>query len=88
MYPYMYICQQKKDIKHIEYNGHQIYAHNNKKVISVLNCKQFIINLNLYLKDDLPDALIYVRVFLASIKEIHLKQIADHINDILNDQSC
>ena len=48
-------------------------------MISVLNCKQFIINLNLYLKDDLPDALIYVRVFLASIKEMHLKPIADQI---------
>ena len=44
-------------------------------------------NLNNYLKDDLPNALNYIRVPLASIKKRHLRQIADHINDFLNDQS-
>ena len=42
--------------------------------------------MNNYLKDDLANALNYIRVSLASIKKIHLKQIADHINDFVNDQ--
>ena len=46
-----------------------------------------MINLNYYLKDDLRNALNYIRVPLASIKIRHLKQIADHINDFLNDQN-
>ena len=64
----------------------QTYRHVSRKGIKILNYKQFITNLNNYLKDDLPDALNYIRVSLASIKN-HLKQIADHINDFLNDQS-
>ena len=46
-----------------------------------------ITNLNNYLKDDLPNALKYIRVSEASIKRRHLKQIAGHINDFLFDQS-
>ena len=37
------------------------------------------------MKDDFPNALNYIRVSLASIKKRYLKQIADHINDFLND---
>ena len=65
----------------------QICRHANRKGISILNYKQFIINLNNYLKDDLPNALNYIRVSLASIKKRHLKEIADHINDFFNDQN-
>ena len=36
----------------------------NRKGINILNYKQFITNLNNYLKDDLPDALDYIRVSL------------------------
>ena len=46
--------------------------------------KQFIINLNNYLNDDLPNALYYIRVSLACIKKCQLKQTTDHINDFLN----
>ena len=42
-----------------------------------------MINLNNHLKDDLPNALNYIRVSLDSIK----KDIAYHINDFLNDQN-
>ena len=58
-----------------------------KKKYKYFKHKQFITNLNNYLKDDLPNALNYIRVSLASIKKRHLKQIADHINDFLNDQN-
>ena len=57
--------------------------HDNTKGISILNYKQFIINLNNHLKDDLPNALNYIRVSLDSIK----KDITYHINDFLNDQN-
>ena len=59
----------------------------NRKGISILSYKQFIINLNNYLKDDLLNALNYIRAQLASIEKRHLKQIDDHINDCLNDQN-
>ena len=65
----------------------QTWRHVNRKGISILNYKQSIINLNNYMKDDLPNALNYIRVMLASIKKRHSKQIADHINDFLNDQN-
>ena len=35
----------------------------------------------------LPNALNHIRVLLASIKKRLLKQIADHINDVHNDQN-
>ena len=57
--------------------------HDNTKGISILNYKQFIINLNNHLKDDLPNAVNYIRVSLDSIK----KDITYHINDFLNDQN-
>ena len=44
-------------------------------------------NLNYYLKDDICNALNYIRLSLASISKRHLKQIADHSNDFLNDQN-
>ena len=47
----------------------QICRHVNGKGINILNYKQFITNLNNYLKDDLPNALNYIRVSLASIKK-------------------
>ena len=59
----------------------------NRKGINILNYKQFITSINNYLKDDLPNALNYIRVSLASTKKRHLKQIADYINDFLNDQN-
>ena len=51
----------------------QTWRHVNRKGIYFLNYKQFIINLNLHLKDYLPNALNYIRVLLASIKKRHLK---------------
>ena len=65
----------------------QTCRHDNRKGISILNHKEFIINLNNYLKDDLPNALNSIRVLEASIKKRHLKQIVDVINDFLNDQN-
>ena len=41
--------------------------HNNRKGISILNYEQFIIDLNNYLKKDLPNALNYIKVLLTSI---------------------
>ena len=64
----------------------QTWGQVNTKGTSVLNYKQFIINLNNFMKDDLPNVLNYIRVSLASVKKGHLKQIADHINDFFNDQ--
>ena len=49
--------------------------------MSILNYKQFIINLNNYLKDGLPNAPNYARVSLAFI------EIADRINDFFNDHN-
>ena len=70
------------------FQRNQTWSQVNRKETSIINYKQFIINLNNYLRDDLPEALNYIRVSLASImKERHLKQIADHINDFLNDQN-
>ena len=69
------------------FQRYQTYRHVNRKEINILNYKEFITNLNNYLKDDLPNALKQIRLSLASIKKRHLKQIADHINDFLNDQS-
>ena len=43
--------------------------HDNRKRISFLNYTQFTIDLNNYLKDDLPNALNYIRVLLASIRK-------------------
>ena len=42
----------------------QTCRHANRKGINISNNKQFITNLNNYLKDDLPDALDYTRVSL------------------------
>ena len=42
--------------------------------------------MNNYLKFDLPNALNYITVSLASIKET-FEKIADYINDFLNDQN-
>ena len=47
----------------------QTCKHDNRKGISILNYEQFIVNLNNYLKDDLADALNYIKVSLASIKK-------------------
>ena len=66
------------------FQSDQTCRYDKRKGISILNFKQFIINLNNYLKDDLPNALNYIRVLLATIKKRYLKQIADHINDFLN----
>ena len=44
-----------------------------RKGIHIVNYKQFIRNLNNYLKDDLPNALNYIRVLLASIRKRHSK---------------
>ena len=65
----------------------QTWRHVNRKGISILDYKQFIINLNNYPKDDLPNALNYIRVLLASTKKRHSKQIADHIDNFLHDQN-
>ena len=97
------ICEDDKNVKRFKsddgiagmlfpslsrlFQRDQTCRHNNRKGISMLNCKQFIINLNNYLKDDLPNVLNYIRVSLASIKKRHLKQTADHISDFLNDQN-
>ena len=97
------ICEDDKNVKRFKsddgivgklfpslpklFQRHQTCRHVNRKGISILNYKQFIINLNNYLKDDLPNALNYIRVSLASIKKRHLKQIADHTNDFFNDQN-
>ena len=68
------------------FQGEQTCRHESRKGIFILKHKQFILNLNNYLKDDLPNALNYIRVSLASIEKRHLKQIADQINGFLNDQ--
>ena len=41
----------------------------NRKGINILNYKQFITNLNNYLKNHLPNALNYIRMLLVSIKK-------------------
>ena len=63
----------------------QTWRHVSRRGMSILNYKQLTDNLNNYLKDDLPNALNHIKVSLASIKKRHLKQIADYINDLLND---
>ena len=65
----------------------QTWRHVNRKGTPIIIFNQCIINLNNYLKDDLPNALNYIRLLLASIKKWHLKQVADHINDFLHDQN-
>ena len=65
----------------------QTWRNFNRKGTSIINCKQLIIDLNKYLNDDLANTLKYIRVSLAPLKKRHSKQIADHINDFLNDQS-
>ena len=91
------VCEDHKNVKRFKSDGgivgklfpslptlfqrEQTWRHVNRKGTSTVNYKQFIINLNIYLKDDLPNALNYTRVSLASIKKRHLKQITDHIND-------
>ena len=59
----------------------QTCRHANRKGVNTLNYKRFITNLNNYLKNDLPNALNYIRASLASIKKRHLKQIADFLDD-------
>ena len=95
----MDICEDGKNVKRFKsddgivmmdpslprlFQMDQACRHVNRKGINILNYKQFITNLNNYLKDDLPNALSYIRVSLASIKKRHLKQIADQINGFLN----
>ena len=79
------ICDDDKNVKRFKSDGgivgklfpslrrlferDQICRHVNGKGINILNYKQFITNLNNYLKDDLPNALNYIRVSLASIKK-------------------
>ena len=53
------------------FQSDQTCRHVNRKGINILNYKQFITNLKNYLKDDLPNALKYIRVSLASIKKRH-----------------
>ena len=67
-----------KGTKHVDMTARKEY------LFQIINT---IINLNNYLKDDLPNALSYIRVSLDSIKKKDLKQIADHVNDFLNDQN-
>ena len=70
------------------FQRNQTWSQVSRKETSIINYKQFIIALNNYLRDDLPEALNYIRVSLASImKKRYLKQIADRINDFLNDQN-
>ena len=45
----------------------QTWRNVNRKGISILDYMQFIINVNNYLKHDLPNAFNYIRVSLASI---------------------
>ena len=59
--------------------------HVNRKGISILIYKQFVINLNNYLKDDLYNALNYIRVCVPLIRKA-IKKIVDRINNFLNDQ--
>ena len=47
------LFQRSQTCKHVNRNG-----------INILNNKHFITNLNNYLKDDLPDPLVYIRVSL------------------------
>ena len=84
------ICEDDKNVKRFKsddgivgklfpslprlFQRDQTWRHVNRKGTSIINYKQFIINLNNYLKDDLPNALNYIRVSLASIKKRHLKQ--------------
>ena len=49
------------------FQRNQTWSQVNRKETSIINYKQFIINLNNYLRDDLPEALNYIRVSLASI---------------------
>ena len=90
------ICEDNKNVKRFQsddgmvgrffprlprlFQRYRIYRHVNRKEINILNYKEFITNLNNYLKDDLPNALKQIRLSLASIKKRHLKQNADHIN--------
>ena len=99
----MDICEDDKNLKRFKsddgivgklfpnltrlFQTYQTCRRDNSKGISILNHKQFIINLNNYLKDDLRNALNFIRVLLASIKKRHLKQITNHINDFLKDQN-
>ena len=71
------ICEDDKDLKRIKsdnsavwklfpclprlFQRDQICIHSNTKGISILNHKQFIINLYNYLKDHLPNVLNYRR---------------------------
>ena len=49
--------------------------------------KQFKINLNNYLKEDLPNALNYIRAALGSIKKRHSRETAGNINDFVDDRN-
>ena len=77
------ICEDDKNVKRFKiddgivgklfpsltrlFQRDQKFRHVHRKGINILNFKQFIANLNDYLKDDLPNALNYIRVSLASI---------------------
>ena len=67
------VCEEDKNVKRFKsddgierklfpsllrlFQRDQTFRHFNRKGISILNYQQFIINLNNYLKDDLPNAL-------------------------------
>ena len=96
------ICEDDKNVKRFKsdygivgklfpslptlFQRDQACRHDNRKGISILNYKQCIINLNNYLRDDVPNALNVIKVSLAFIKKRHLKHFADHINNFHNDQ--
>ena len=79
------ICEDDKNVKrfksddgivgklfpslHRLFERDQICRHVNGKGINILNYKQFITNLNNYLKNHLPNALNYIRMLLVSIKK-------------------
>ena len=79
------ICEDDKNVKRFKsddgivgklfpslprlFQRDQTCRHVNMKGINILNYKQFITNMNNYLKDDLPNTLSYIIVSLASIKK-------------------
>ena len=80
----MDICEDDKNVKrfksddgivgksfpslHRLFQRDQTCRHNSRKGISILNYNQFVMNLNNYLKDNLANALNYIRASLAFIR--------------------
>ena len=80
----MDICEDDKNVKrfksddgivgklfpslHRLFQRDQTCRYNSRKGISILNYNQFVMNLNNYLKDNLTNALNYIRASLAFIK--------------------